>query len=457
VPVSFNAIPSNLRVPLFYAEINSGLSPYQAPSRTLLIGQKTSGGSAIANVPVLLGGDPTGLFGSGAMLTEMAFWARQNHPFGEIWALPLADPAGVAQTHTVTIGVGILGSQGTLVLYIGGEKIQIAVKTTDANTDVATNLSAAINLGYNKFGFAMAFPVIASVASNVVTLTSRHVGALGGKQSILKDLVGDEGPLATYITIAAGTAGTGVPSLSAALASLGDDTFDFICAPYADTTSLDTVKTFLDGVSGRWSPIQQLYGHYFTAMFDTYSNLASFGTGRNDPNVSIMGVVDSPSSPWRWAASLGARIAADKNLGGEVDQAYRISRPVQTLELVGIRPPQSQSQLVHHHSAQRAVPGWHRRLHGRHRRHRADRPLRHDLPAQLGRRERHYLARRRNTAADGLFRSLRAQPALAAISALCVGRRQPAGHAVDRHAEDPQSGDHPLLHRHGERRSGRER
>jgi phage tail sheath gpL-like len=54
-----------------------------------------------------------------------------------------------------------------------------------------------------------------------------------------------------------------------------------------------------------------------------------------------MGVVDSPSSPWRWAASYGSRIAGDKNLGGEVDQAYRISVPVQTLDLVGIRPPQS--------------------------------------------------------------------------------------------------------------------
>jgi len=54
------------------------------------------------------------------------------------------------------------------------------------------------------------------------------------------------------------------------------------------------------------------YGHYLTVMFDTYANLASFGTGRNDPNVSLMGVVDSPSSPWRWAAAYGARIAGDK-------------------------------------------------------------------------------------------------------------------------------------------------
>ena len=66
-------------------------------------------------------------------------------------------------------------------------------------------------------------------------------------------------------------------------------------------------------------------------MFDTFANLSAFGSGRNDPNVSIMGVAESPSSPWRWAAAYASIIANDKNLGGTVDQAYRISRPVQTM------------------------------------------------------------------------------------------------------------------------------
>jgi phage tail sheath gpL-like len=341
MPVLFNNIPSNLRVPLFYAEVNAGQSPFQGPSRTLLIGQKTSAGSAPANVPIILSGDPQALAGPGSMLSEMAIWARQNHPFGEIWMLPIADPAGAAQTHTVTVASGIAGSTGQLVLYVGGEKVAISVSSTDTNANVAANLSAAINLGYYKFGRNLSFPVLASVSTNVVTLTARNVGALAAKQSILKDLVGDEGALQTYLTIAAGTAGTGTPLLGSAIAALGDQEFDFICAPYADTTSLDVIKDFLGGTSGRWSPIQQIYGHYFTAMFDTYSNVAAFGVGRNDPNVSNMGVANSPSSPWRWVAAYGARIASDKNLGGEVDQAYRISRPVQTLDLVGIRPPQS--------------------------------------------------------------------------------------------------------------------
>jgi len=339
--VQFQNIPANLRVPLFYAEVNAGQSPYQGPSRTLLIGQKTAGGSAPVNTPVILSGDPTQLAGAGSMLTEMAVWARQNNPFGEIWMLPLADPPGTTQTHTITIAPGIAGNAGTISVYIGGEKVSIGVAPADTNATIAANLSAAINQGYTKFGRQMAFPVIATVNANVITLTARNAGALAAKQSILTSLAGDEGPLQQYLTVAAAIAGTGVPALGAALAALGDQEFDYICSPYADRTSLDTIRDFLGGTSGRWSSIQQIYGHYLTVMFDSFANLAAFGSGRNDPNVSILGVVDSPSPPWRWAAAYGARIAGDKNLGGEVDQAYRISVPVQTLDLVGIRPPAS--------------------------------------------------------------------------------------------------------------------
>lgn len=337
--VQFNQIPPNLRVPLFYAEVNAGQSPYEGPSRTLLIGQMGSDGSATANTPVILSGDPQPQMGVGSMLSEMAIWARQNNPFGEIWMLPVPDPSGVKQTFTVTIASGIAGNSGTIALYIAGELIQVGVGTTDTDATVATNLSAAINEGYVKFGRMLQFPVVASVASNVVTLTARHFGTLFAKLDIRTNLVGNEGPLQQYLTVAAATAGTGVPSLSAGLAALGDQEFDYIVSPYSDAVSLGAVKPFLDGISGRWSPMQQIYGHHLTVMFDTFSNLSAYGAGLNDPNCSILGVAESPSPPWRWAAAYGSAIASDKNLGGTVDQAYRISMPVQTLALEGIYPP----------------------------------------------------------------------------------------------------------------------
>lgn len=341
--VSTPNIPSNLRVPLFYAEVNAGPNAYQGPSRLLLIGQRLSGGSLAANNIHIMDNDPQAMAGAGSQLAEMGIWARQNHPFGEIWMGALDDPAGNAATQTITIASAIEGSSGTIVVYVCGERVELAVAATDTDDNIATNLAAAINAGFTKFERPLTFPVSAAASTNVVTLTSRNVGTIGNKISIEKDLVGDEGPLQVHLTIAAGTTGTGVPSIATLLASLGDIEFDWIAAPYADTTTLNAIRDFLDGNSGRWSPIKQLYGHYVTALFDTFGNLASAGSARNDPNATIMGVANSPSPPWRWAAALGGAIAKDKNIGGEVDQAYKISLPLQTLPLVGIKPPKSKA------------------------------------------------------------------------------------------------------------------
>jgi phage tail sheath gpL-like len=336
--VAFNQIPSNIRVPFAYFEINAGQSPYLAASRTLLIGQKTGAGTAPANAPIRLDGDPTVLFGAGSMLSDMAVYARQGFPLGEIWALPLADPAGVAAIKTVTVNVGILGNTGAVTLYIQGEPVSVAVAAIDVNSDVATNLAAAINQGYFKFGRKLSFPVVATAAANVVSLTARNVGALGNAIAVDKDLIGNEGPLAQYLTIAAPTAGTLVPSLAAGLAALGDQEYDWIAAPYADTTSLNAVQAFL---ADRWSPMQQTYGNCATTLFDSFGNLAAAGAARNDPNAEIMGVPESSSPPWVWAAAIAAAVAQAKNLAGPVDQAYQISRPLQTLELIGVKPPKS--------------------------------------------------------------------------------------------------------------------
>ena len=95
--VAFNSIPGNLLVPFFYAEINSGGTPYQGQSRLLLMGQKTSSGTATANVPVgPISSEPEliALTGNGSMLADMYRTARLNAPFQPIWLLPLADPAG---------------------------------------------------------------------------------------------------------------------------------------------------------------------------------------------------------------------------------------------------------------------------------------------------------------------------------------------------------------------------
>lgn len=333
--VAFNNMPANNRVPFFYAEINAGQSPYQGQSRTLLIGRVVSGGSAATDVPVRIVRDPASLFGAGSELSEMATYARLNNPLGEIWGLPIAD-AGTKQTKTITIAT-LTSQQGVLVVYVNGTKVQVPVNVTDTNATVAAALSAEINKGWYLNGQPMTFPVIATVSTNVVTLTARNGGAPSASFDVSKDLVGDEGALASFITIASGTAGSGAISFSAGLANLGDQEFDWIGIPDSDVTTLNTLQTFLNEVSGRWSPLQQVYGMAITAKLDTVSNLTTFGAARNNPNEIIMGVPASASGIARWVGALCGAIGSRKNLGAELSSAIEISRPMQTIPLIGIQ------------------------------------------------------------------------------------------------------------------------
>lgn len=328
--VAFNAIPGNLRVPLFYAEFNAGGTPYQSNARLLLVGQMLSAGAATASVPVILNDNADYLFGAGSMLSAMYDVARANAPFQEVWALPLADDgAGVAATGKIAVSSAPTVS-GTLTIYIAGVRIRAKVAATDTDDDVAAALVAAINA-------VTALPVTAAVNgtnANECDLTARHKGALGNDILIHTDLVGDESTLAAdLLTITAMASGAGDPDFTAALAALADDEYDWIAGPYADTTNLDAIKDFLDGEAGRWGPLQQLYGHYVCFRRSNLSGLSALGLARNDPHASIMGAKDSPSPPWLWAAAAGARAAA------HLQDAPELSRPLHTLPLVGVVAP----------------------------------------------------------------------------------------------------------------------
>jgi phage tail sheath gpL-like len=165
-------------------------------------------------------------------------------------------------------------------------------------------------------------------------VTARHVGALGNGQEVA--IATDESNVltATNATIVALTGGSGVPDLVTPLANLGDQEYDFIAGPYSDTASLNAVRDFLNDSAGRWSPIQQLYGGYFTASFrHAVGPGRRIGNARNDQHVTIVGSQTSPTPQWEWAAAAAAMASA--HLGN----APEVSRPLQTLVLGGILPP----------------------------------------------------------------------------------------------------------------------
>lgn len=326
--VSFNSIPPNIRVPLFYAEVdNSQASARSYAERTVLLGHKLAAGVSAANVPqqVPSADQAAYLFGPGSMLHHMARIARQNDPFGEIWAVAVAEPAGGVAAAADIVIAGPASAAGTLPIYIGNRKYAVAVASGDTAAEVATALAAAIQADSYRH-------VTAAADDDTVTVTARHTGTIGNGVRVevapLGLLGGEAVPAGITVTVADLADGSGVVDLGDALAAIGDDPADYIALPWTDTGVLDAIKAFLADDAGRWGPLQQLYGGAFSARIDTLGNLSTFGNARNDQHVSVLGLRDCANPAWEVAAAYAARCG----------QALKIdpARPVQTLALNGV-------------------------------------------------------------------------------------------------------------------------
>lgn len=336
--IPFKQIPANIRVPLFYAEVdNSRANTAQAVQRALIIGQITSAGTATANVPVISQGaaDAAAVGGADSLLALMTAQYRLNDTFGEVWYLPLADDgAAVAATGSVAFTAAATAN-GTFYLYVGGVRYAMPVLTTQNTTQLATALAAMINADPTC-------PVNATPTTNTVALTAVNKGPTGNDIDLRVNYLGVAGgessPAGLTWTITAMASGATAPTLTTGLANLGNQAFDFIVCPYTDATSLNALKSFLDDVTGRWSYSQQLYGHVFAAKSGTFGSLVTFGTGRNDQHATVMGFNDSPTPAWLWAAAVAGAAAVSLR----ADPAL----PLQTVVLKGILPPPIASRFV---------------------------------------------------------------------------------------------------------------
>ncbi|WP_462373116.1 phage tail sheath C-terminal domain-containing protein [Turicimonas muris] len=337
--ISFNNIPSDVRTPLFYAEVDNSMANSAASAQTtLLIGQMTEG-KADPLVPVLVTGDSQGkdLFGRGSELARMNTIYRKNDPSGQVWAIPLSDPdAATVASGTYTIS-GLPTLAGVLSIYIGADRVQVPVGVDESPAEVAASIASVINgkPDLPVTAEASASQEGAAVEEGYVTVSTKNKGANGNDIALGLNIqgygAGEETPEGLSVKITAMAGGTGSPDFAELdLAQImGDDQYDFILMPYCDTVSLQYFQEVMGDTSGRWAPDKQQYGHVYTCKRDTISELQKFGVGRNDQHMTIIGIEpDVPSLSIEVLAAYGAQNAAKIS----IDPA----RPTQTLELIGI-------------------------------------------------------------------------------------------------------------------------
>lgn len=306
--------------------------------RALLIGQILASGTAVPNVPVMAFSQTqvNTLCGKNSMLALMYAAYRLQDPFGECWIGPLSDAsAGTAATGTITF-TGTATAAGTLALYVMGVSVPVPVNLGDTATVIGGNAATAI-------GAATGICATAANATGVVTLTALHKGLALNDIDLRINYHGAQNNEVTPpgVTVAfsnpvagsvAGALSGGAtnPTLTTLLAGLGVQTFDFIAFPYTDSASLTAIETFLNDQSGRWSAIEMLYGHAFTAFRGTVSARATFGNTQNSQHVTCLGFFDSPTPAWLeaadWAGAHAIRLRVNP-AGGLSGQALNMLAP----------------------------------------------------------------------------------------------------------------------------------
>lgn len=336
--VSFNQVPSDIRVPLFWAEMDaSQANSASSGGPALLIGTVATMGTIVKNtLTIMPSADLAGkICGFGSQLHRMVKRYRAIDPFGELWILAVGESTGAQAAGSVVIA-GTAQASGTLSLYIGVERVQAAVVIGDEAADVATTLAAAINANAS-------LPVTATATDGTVAVKARHKGLTGNDIPLMLNYYGTVGgettPDGITVTITALAGGTGSPDLTDTIAAMGDEPFDFIGLPFSDSASLATMALEMNDGSGRWSYARQLYGHVYTAKTGTLSELVAFGDTMNNQHITVAGYEVSTQT-------CCDELVAMRTARNAVFIRNDPARPTQTGELTGALPAPKGSRFI---------------------------------------------------------------------------------------------------------------
>jgi phage tail sheath gpL-like len=329
--ISFDSVPSALRVPLVTAEFNSARAnagPAALRYRGLLIAQKHSSGTAAANsfIQVTNAAQVIPLCGRGSMAHRMALaWFAENKTT-ELWIGVLADdPAGVAAAGTITV-TGTATADGTLSLYVGGQLVRVAVSSGNDATAVAAAIAAAIGATAGSSDLA----VHATNTLGVVNVVANNKGECGNEIDIRVNYQASSEalPAGVSLAIVAMASGATNPVLTTLISTLGDTWLQVWVNPYTDATSLTAIEAELESRAG---PMRMIDAVAISAKSGTFGTVAALGNSRNAKRVSIFRTNTSPTVPEEYAASMAALTTP----AAQTDPA----RPFQTLASTWVKAP----------------------------------------------------------------------------------------------------------------------
>jgi len=324
--ITFNETPGTMYKPQKTAEIDRTLAAKSLllsnRHRLALIGQMLASGSATAGElhRIFSAEEAAALWGYGSHMHLMTIAALTANKRVELIGVGVDDDGGgVAATATATF-TGPATGDGTGEAWIGYQKITWAISSGDSADDIAAAFDAACDK-------VPSLPVTASTVTAVVTLTAKNKGTLGNE---------------IKFSCAVTAAGAGVtPTVFASGATDPDltTTLDVLLAPghqyeptlivvsLNDSTALADLKTHLNNVA---DPQEMRYAHGFAGFTGTISAGTTLAAGANNWWSQIVTFEGSRSLSYEIGAAVTAVVASEEDP----------ARPLQTLAVAGIDPPQ---------------------------------------------------------------------------------------------------------------------
>lgn len=328
--ISFDAIPNDIIEGGLYTELRStGAGVGQAPHRALIVVPKLSGGTLSSVEPqrVVSRADAYRLCGQGSLGAAMIRAFMAAAPRVELYALGFSMAGTTAKAATGTIGVDAdegLGD-GTIALYVAGERIEVPVSADSSSQRIVNDLVTAMQAAGERL------PVDCEADVNGIGLkvTACDMGTIGNQIDLRINYYSTDGrawPRNLSVTINPMAGGAGSIPVSEVIDAIAGRSFDTIVWPDSSTASLAAMAAEL---KRRFTPLVQQDGHLFAAVAGSVAAATSAAFPLNCPHVTVVGTSDSRTPACVWAAVLAAVDAA------EPDSA----RPRRTLELPAVKAP----------------------------------------------------------------------------------------------------------------------
>ena len=339
--ISFDSIPSSIRKPGVYSEINTSLAVRSLPAvtwPTVIVAQKTSAGTVAQDVltTVFSDADAQLYFGAGSQAHRMVKACLDANPYIDLDVLPLDDGTGTPAAGFLLF-TGTATASGTVKAYVDNNVGEFAVAVGDTAAVIAVGLYSA--LYENSAGISA---TLGSTGA-CVTLTAKNDGTYGNHTPVSVKVDGVVG-IANTTTLFTGGAtdvdvGTATAGHLSYIASAGHKQ---IIWGQNDATNVAKHKTFIDFVSNSLEqrPAIGVYG-YTDLVGASAAAKTLAGTTLNHgrsivaylPSATTVGL---EASPCYIAAAFGGVLASEEDP----------ARPFNNMALPGIPAPNATDRIT---------------------------------------------------------------------------------------------------------------